>query len=80
MVLRFERDVAACLAARCAEADYLEAVPAEPEPFVVRFRHLSGGAAAAREMDPAALDAHQDQIASARCIRRAASDVGKGTR
>ena len=58
-------DIAAYLAARCAEADDLEAVPAEPELSVVCFRHLPGGAAAARGMDPAALDAHQDRLAAA---------------
>jgi glutamate/tyrosine decarboxylase-like PLP-dependent enzyme len=51
-------DIAAYLAARCAEADDLEAVPAEPELSVVCFRHLPGGAAAA-------LDAHQDRLAAA---------------
>ena len=58
-------DIAAYLAARCAEAADLEAVPAEPELSVVCFRHLPGGAAAARDMDPGALDAHQDRIAAA---------------
>ena len=58
-------DIAAYLAARCAEADDLEAVPAEPELSVVCFRHLPGGAAAARGMDPGALDAHQDRLAAA---------------
>ena len=58
-------DLAAYLAARCAEADDLEAVPAEPELSVVCFRHLPGGAAAAAVMEPAALDAHQDRLAAA---------------
>jgi glutamate/tyrosine decarboxylase-like PLP-dependent enzyme len=58
-------DIAAYLAARCAEADDLEAMPAEPELSVVCFRHLPGGTAAARGMDPAALDAHQDRLAAA---------------
>jgi glutamate/tyrosine decarboxylase-like PLP-dependent enzyme len=58
-------DLAAYLAARCADADDLEAVPAEPELSVVCFRHLPGGAAAAAAMDPAALDAHQDRLAAA---------------
>ena len=58
-------DIAAYLAARCAEADDLEAVPAEPELSVVCFRHLPGGTVAARGMDPAALDAHQDRLAAA---------------
>ena len=58
-------DIAAYLAARCAEADDLEAVPAQPELSVVCFRHLPGGTVAARGMDPAALDAHQDRLAAA---------------
>ena len=58
-------DIAAYLAACCAEADDLEAVPAEPELSVVCFRHLPGGAAAAGAMDPAALDAHEDRLAVA---------------
>ena len=58
-------DVAAHLAARCREADDLETVPDEPELSVVCFRHLPGGAAAARSMDAAALDAHQDRLAAA---------------
>ncbi|HYO42346.1 MAG TPA: pyridoxal-dependent decarboxylase [Candidatus Limnocylindrales bacterium] len=58
-------DIAAYLAARCAEADDLEAIPAEPELSVVCFRHLPGGPATAARMDPAALDAHQDRLASA---------------
>ena len=48
-----------------AEADDLEAVPADPELSVVCFRHLPGGAAAAAAMDPADLDAHQDRLAAA---------------
>ena len=58
-------DIAAYLAARCAEADDLEAVPTQPELSVVCFRHLPGGAAAAAAMDPADLDAHQDRLAAA---------------
>ncbi len=58
-------DVAAYLAARCAEADDLEALPAEPELSVVCFRHLPGGAAAASSLSRAALDAHQDRLAAA---------------
>ncbi len=58
-------DLAAYLAARCAEADDFEALPAEPELSVVCFRHLPGGAAAARRLDPAELDAHQDRIQEA---------------
>jgi glutamate/tyrosine decarboxylase-like PLP-dependent enzyme len=58
-------DVAAYLAARCAEADDLDALPAVPELSVVCFRHLPGGSAAAAAMDPRALDAHQDRICAA---------------
>jgi glutamate/tyrosine decarboxylase-like PLP-dependent enzyme len=58
-------DIAAYLAARCAEADDLEAMPAEPELSVVCFRHLPGGKFAARGMDQGALDAHQDRLAAA---------------
>ena len=58
-------DLAAYLAQRCAEADDLEALPAEPELSVVCFRHLPGGAAAAGRLAPAVLDAHQDRIQAA---------------
>ena len=58
-------DVAAYLAACCAEADDLDALPAVPDLSVVCFRHLPGGAAAAEAMDPRALDAHQDRICAA---------------
>jgi glutamate/tyrosine decarboxylase-like PLP-dependent enzyme len=58
-------DVAAYLAARCAEADDLEALPAAPDLSVVCFRHLPGGATAAAAMDQRALDAHQDRICAA---------------
>jgi aromatic-L-amino-acid decarboxylase len=58
-------DVAAYLAARCREADDLEALPDQPELSVVCFRHLPGGSAAARAMDPRDLDAHQDRLAAA---------------
>ncbi len=58
-------DIAAYLAARCAEADDLETLPAEPELSVVCFRHLPGGAAAAAAMSPHDLDAHQDRLAAA---------------
>ena len=56
-------DVAAYLAARCAEDDDLEAVPAELS--VVCFRHLPGGTAAVAELTGAELDAHQDHLAAA---------------
>jgi aromatic-L-amino-acid/L-tryptophan decarboxylase len=58
-------DIAAYLAARCAEADDLEALPERPELSVVCFRHLPGGSAAANAMAPADLDAHQDRLATA---------------
>ncbi len=58
-------DLAAYLAARCAEADDLELLPEEPELSVVCFRHLPGGAVAAASMPPAELDAHQDRLATA---------------
>ena len=58
-------DIAAYLAARCAEADDLEALPERPELSVVCFRHLPGGAAVAATMDPADLNAHQDRLAAA---------------
>jgi glutamate/tyrosine decarboxylase-like PLP-dependent enzyme len=60
-------DLAAHLARRCAEADDLEALPADPELSVVCFRHLPGGRAAAHALaatDPGALDAHQDRLAA----------------
>ncbi len=58
-------DIAAYLAARCAEAADLEALPADPELSVVCFRHLPGGAQAASLFEPQALDAHQDRLAAA---------------
>jgi aromatic-L-amino-acid/L-tryptophan decarboxylase len=58
-------DIAAYLTARCAEADDLEAFPPDPELSVVCFRHLPGGAEAARRLLPATLDAHQDRLAAA---------------
>jgi aromatic-L-amino-acid decarboxylase len=58
-------DLAAYLAARCAEADDLDLLPEAPELSVVCFRHLPGGAAAAAAMPGGALDAHQDRLAAA---------------
>ena len=58
-------DLAAYLAARCAEADDLDMLPEAPELSVVCFRHLPGGAMAAAAMPPDALDAHQDHLAAA---------------
>ena len=59
------RSIAAYLAQLCAEADDLEALPAEPELSVVCFRHLPGGAAAASATEARELDAHQDRLAAA---------------
>ena len=49
-------DLAAYLAARCAEAGDFEALPAQPELSVVTFRHLPSDVA------PEGLDAHQDRL------------------
>jgi aromatic-L-amino-acid/L-tryptophan decarboxylase len=54
-------DLAAYLAARCADAVDLEALPERPELSVVCFRHVPAGIAA----DAAALDAHQDRLQAA---------------
>ncbi len=54
-------DRAARLARCCAESEDFEALPAEPELSVVCFRHLPGGAAAAR-LPAGELDAHQDRL------------------
>jgi glutamate/tyrosine decarboxylase-like PLP-dependent enzyme len=58
-------DLAARLARLIAASDDFEALPPEPELSVVCFRHLPGGSAAARRMDPHALDAHQDSLQAA---------------
>ncbi len=52
-------DLAAHLAARCAEADDFEALPAVPELSVVCFRHRPPG------LQGADLDAHQDRLQAA---------------
>jgi len=52
-------DLAAHLARKCAEAEDLHAVPAEPELSVVCFRHLPGG------LDGEELDAYQDRLQQA---------------
>ena len=52
-------DLAAYLAARCAEAGDFEALPAVPDLSVVCFRHRPPG------LDGAELDAHQDRLQSA---------------
>ena len=54
-------DLAAYLAARCTEADDLEALPAVPDLSVVCFRHVPAALAG----DPQALDAHQDRLQAA---------------
>jgi aromatic-L-amino-acid decarboxylase len=64
-LIEMNDDVAAYLAARCADADDFEAVPAIPELSVVCFRHMPRGAAAASAMDPRALDDHQDRLCAA---------------
>jgi glutamate/tyrosine decarboxylase-like PLP-dependent enzyme len=58
-------DLAAYLAARCAESDDFEALPEVPDLSVVCFRHLPGGPAAARALAPGELDAHQDRLQTA---------------
>jgi aromatic-L-amino-acid decarboxylase len=52
-------DLAAYLAARCAEATDFEAIPAVPELSVVCFRHRPAA------LDGAELDAHQDRLQAA---------------
>ena len=54
-------DLAAYLAARCAESFDFEAVPAQPELSVVCFRHVPPELAG----DTIALDAHQDHLQAA---------------
>jgi len=60
-------DLAAHLAARIAESNDFEALPAEPPLSVVCFRHLPGGRPAPAPGTSAAakLDAHQDRLAAA---------------
>ena len=57
-------DLAAHLAARIAESDDFEALPAVPELSVVCFRHLPNGrpGPAAGTPEAGALDQHQDRI------------------
>ncbi|MEX2184104.1 MAG: pyridoxal-dependent decarboxylase [Chloroflexota bacterium] len=52
-------DLAAYLAARCAESFDFEALPAQPELSVVCFRHLGTG------LGGVDLDAHQDRLQAA---------------
>jgi aromatic-L-amino-acid decarboxylase len=54
-------DLAAYLAARCADAADLEALPERPELSVVCFRQVPAGIA----VDGVALDAHQDRLQAA---------------
>jgi len=65
-------ELAAYLARCCRESDDLEALPEEPELSVVCFRHLPGGRAAARALEPAALDRYQDSL------QRALAASGEG--
>ena len=60
-------DIAAYLAAACAEADDLEALPERARAVsVVCFRHLPGGRGGrATPWHPRDLDAHQDRLAAA---------------
>jgi glutamate/tyrosine decarboxylase-like PLP-dependent enzyme len=57
-------DLAAHLAARIAESDDFEALPAQPELSVLCFRHVPGGRPGALAGTPggAGLDAHQDRL------------------
>jgi aromatic-L-amino-acid decarboxylase len=61
-LVEMTNDLAAYLAARCADSTDFEALPPEPELSVVCFRHLPDGAEAARTLTPDALDAHQDRL------------------
>jgi aromatic-L-amino-acid decarboxylase len=54
-------DLAAYLAARCAEAADFETLPEQPELSVVCFRHVPAGLRG----DGAGLDAHQDRLQAA---------------
>ncbi len=56
-LVEMTNDLAAHLAARIAESDDFEALPAQPELSVVCFRHRPPG-----WTDPDALDAHQDRL------------------
>jgi aromatic-L-amino-acid decarboxylase len=58
-LIEANNDHAAYLAARCAEADDFEALPAVPELSVVCFRHLVPG------LSGEALDRHQDALQAA---------------
>ena len=55
-------ELAEHLARRIAAADDFEALPAAPTLSVVCFRHMPGGRAAARDLHPGQLDAHQDRL------------------
>jgi glutamate/tyrosine decarboxylase-like PLP-dependent enzyme len=61
-LIEANNDLAAFLAASCAEADDFEAIPEVPELSVVCFRHLPGGLDAALAMPPGELDRHQDRL------------------
>jgi aromatic-L-amino-acid decarboxylase len=64
-LVEMNNDVAAYLAACCADSEDFAAEPATPQLSVVCFRHLPGGAAAAAAMAPHELDAHQDRLCAA---------------
>ncbi len=61
-LIEANNDLAAYLARQIVASDDFEALPAVPELSVVCFRHLPGGRAAAQRLDPASLDAHQDDL------------------
>jgi len=58
-------DLADHLSHLVAASDDFEALPERQELSVVCFRHLPGGAAAAANLAPDALDAHQDRLQQA---------------
>ncbi|MEX0988777.1 MAG: pyridoxal-dependent decarboxylase [Actinomycetota bacterium] len=57
-------DLAAGFAQRCRDHPDLEPVPSDPELSVVCFRHVPGGIDRA-DIEPDALDAHQDRLQQA---------------
>jgi aromatic-L-amino-acid/L-tryptophan decarboxylase len=61
-LIEANNDMAALLARKIRESDDFEALPEDPELSVVCFRHLPGGREAALQLDPDALDRHQDVL------------------
>jgi glutamate/tyrosine decarboxylase-like PLP-dependent enzyme len=61
-LVEMTNDLAAHLAKRCAQSDDFEAQPPDPDLSVVCFRHLPGGHAASKRIDPRLLDDHQDRL------------------